>query len=84
MNVNVSRKGCTIWWRPFLLFNLGGEILMQRTDLRNIAIIAHVDHGKTTLVDAMLRQSGVFVLTKPLLNELWIPMIWSVKEVSRF
>lgn len=31
-----------------------------RDDLRNIAIIAHVDHGKTTLVDAMLRQSGVF------------------------
>ena len=30
----------------------------QRTDLRNIAIIAHVDHGKTTLVDQMLRQSG--------------------------
>ena len=29
-------------------------------DLRNIAIIAHVDHGKTTLVDEMLRQSGVF------------------------
>ncbi|EGO61811.1 translational GTPase TypA [Acetonema longum] len=33
---------------------------MKRTDLRNIAIIAHVDHGKTTLVDAMLRQSGIF------------------------
>ncbi|NNN15626.1 MAG: translational GTPase TypA [Acidimicrobiaceae bacterium] len=31
-----------------------------REDLRNIAIIAHVDHGKTTLVDAMLRQSGAF------------------------
>ena len=33
---------------------------MRRDDLRNIAIIAHVDHGKTTLVDAMLRQSGLF------------------------
>ena len=32
----------------------------SRTDMRNIAIIAHVDHGKTTLVDAMLRQSGAF------------------------
>ena len=33
---------------------------MVREDLRNIAIIAHVDHGKTTLVDGMLRQSGTF------------------------
>ena len=31
-----------------------------RDDLRNIAIVAHVDHGKTTLVDAMLWQSGAF------------------------
>ena len=33
---------------------------MLREDLRNIAIIAHVDHGKTTLVDEMLKQSGTF------------------------
>ena len=33
---------------------------MVREDLRNIAIIAHVDHGKTTLVDEMLKQGGTF------------------------
>ncbi|MGV8026447.1 MAG: translational GTPase TypA [Anaerolineaceae bacterium] len=35
-------------------------MLIERTDIRNIAIIAHVDHGKTTLVDGLLRQSNTF------------------------
>src|SRR5919198_3467929 len=35
-------------------------MVMPTHSIRNIAIIAHVDHGKTTLVDAMLRQSGIF------------------------
>src|SRR6478672_3476371 len=42
----------------------------RRTDVRNIAIIAHVDHGKTTLVDAMLRQSGVFRANETLVDRV--------------
>ncbi len=37
---------------------------MRREDIRNIAIIAHVDHGKTTLVDGMLKQAGIFRLNQ--------------------
>jgi len=42
----------------------------RRDELRNIAIIAHVDHGKTTLVDALLRQSGMFRGNAPMSNDL--------------
>ena len=40
------------------------------SNIRNIAIIAHVDHGKTTLVDAMLRQSGVFRANQELVDRV--------------
>ncbi len=41
-----------------------------RTDIRNVATIAHVDHGKTTLVDALLRQSGTFAAHEELTDRV--------------
>ena len=54
---------------------------MIRNDLRNIAIIAHVDHGKTTLVDEMLKQGGVFRENQNVAERV---MESNVKEVSQY
>ena len=51
---------------------------MLRQDLRNIAIVAHVDHGKTTLVDFMLRQAGVFRQ-----NELLVDRVMDSNDLER-
>jgi len=49
---------CLTFWIVF--YEWSNKIFMTKENLRNIAIIAHVDHGKTTLVDGMLKQSGIF------------------------
>jgi GTP-binding protein len=50
--------------------SLGQTRTAVRTDRRNIAIVAHVDHGKTTLVDAMLRQTGTFRANETLVDRV--------------
>src|SRR5512144_597931 len=54
-----ARRSATLTERAPAV-RLTGFMSARRQDVRNIAIIAHVDHGKTTLVDAMLHQSGIF------------------------
>jgi GTP-binding protein len=59
--------------RPHVLpvpFGRRDAVKLMTTPVRNIAIIAHVDHGKTTLVDAMLRQSGIFRANEELVTRV--------------
>ena len=53
-------KGQAVQHSPERPLALPTRLMARREDLRNVAIVAHVDHGKTTLVDAMLWQSGAF------------------------
>ena len=58
---------------------------MIREDIRNIAIIAHVDHGKTTLVDEMLKQGGAFRENQQLWRTAsWTPTTSSANAASPF
>ena len=56
----------------------------KREDVRNVAIIAHADHGKTTLVDELLKQSGVFRENQDVADRVMDSNDIEREEVSRF
>ena len=75
--------GCWLFQQLFLCLEELARERYLRTEhmskeIRNIAIIAHVDHGKTTLVDAMLRQSGIFRA-----NEAVVERVMDSNELER-
>ena len=56
----------------------------EQRPLRNIAIIAHVDHGKTTLVDKLLRQSGTFAAHEQIAERVMDSNDWRMSAASPF